>query len=232
MTDSAHSDYAISAALSQNWQEAIRANETILKDDPKNVDALNRLGYAYLKIGKPTKAKATFEKVLKLDPYNRIALNNSKKIASGKKIQDFGCPGNSLSPLIFLEEPGKTKLVECVNPTSAQILSTLSCGQEVYLKPKKHGIDIRDGSGNYIGALPDDLAFKLQRYITGGNAYHACIKRVGKGIVSVFLREVRRGKKFTSQPSFITSVNYAPSSREETAVEEKPDTRETGDDEG
>jgi len=221
MTDMSQSDAAVNAALLQNWQEAIAVNKQILLHTPKNIEALNRLGFAYLKTGKVLLGKQMFEKVLQIDPYNRIAGNNLKKIISLKKnyshiIRD--CP---VSPLLFLEEPGKTKIIECVNVTSTQILSTLSCGQEVFFKLKKHGIDIRDAKGTYIGALPDDLSFKLLLFAKGGNRYTAHIKRVAKSSVLVFIREVWRGKKFTQQSSFSGTTSYIPYTHDHESGEAK-----------
>jgi tetratricopeptide (TPR) repeat protein len=222
MTDSALVEAAVAAALSQNWQEAIAVNKQILRQSPKNIGALNRLGFAYLKTGKILQGKQLFEKVLKLDTYNRIAGNNIKKINTMKKsctdvIRD--CP---VSPLLFLEEPGKTKIVECVNIASTQILSTLSCGQEVFFKLKKYSIDIRDTKGTYIGALPDDLSFKLLKFMKGGNRYSANIKRIAKSCMSVFIRETRRGKKFQNQSSFSGTTSYIPYSHDHDPPESKP----------
>jgi len=214
MTDSTLSDAAVNAALSQNWLEAIAINKKILSDAPKDIGALNRLGFALLKTGKVTDGKQIFEKVLKLDKYNRIAQNNIKKIESLKKnasdcIRD--CP---VSPLLFLEEPGKTKIIECVNVASSQTLSSLSSGQEVFLKLKKHGIDIRDTKNLYIGALPDDLSFKLLTFIHAGNSYSVHIKGLTKSCVSVFIRELKRGNKFKNQSSFTGTLGYVSSSHE------------------
>lgn len=220
MTVSNLNERAVEAALSQNWQEAIEVNKQILLSNPKNIEALNRLGYAFLKTGKVILSKQMFDKVLKLDPYNRIAENNLKKISAFKKsgadiIRD--CP---VSPLLFLEEPGKTKIADCVNVASTHILSTLSCGQEVFFKPKKYSIDIRDGKGAYIGALPDDLSHRLLVYMKGGNQYSAYIKRITKACVSIFIRELERGKKFQSQASFSGTTSYLPYTHEHEA--EKP----------
>jgi len=220
MTDSTLSDTAVTAALSQDWQKAIAVNKEILESLPKNIEALNRLGFAYLKTGKIPLGKQMFEKVLKIDPYNRIAQNNIKKITGMKKscidtIRD--CP---ISPLLFLEEPGKTRIVECINVASAQMLSTLSCGQEVFFKLKKHSIDIRDSKGVYIGALPDDLSFKLLIFIKGGNSYSIHIKHTGKSSASIFIRELKRGKKFQSQSSFSGAANYIPYSRDQGHTEQ------------
>jgi len=55
--------------------------------------------------------------------------------------------------------------------------------------------------------LPDDVAFRLLRLIKAGNNYSVCIKSVTKNGISVFIREIKRGKKYYSQPSFISSTS-------------------------
>ena len=72
-TDISAPSSAIQAALSQNWKEAIRLNLAILKQTKHDIDALSRLAYAYLKSGSIKEAKKTYEKVLSLDQYNKIA---------------------------------------------------------------------------------------------------------------------------------------------------------------
>lgn len=209
---------AIDAALSQRWQEAFDLNKLILKGDPKNIDALNRFGFAAIKLGKCSDAKLSFAKVLKLDPYNHIAIANCKKINTDKS-------GNRddvmLTPSLFLEESGKTKIIDCVHPAPNSMLGSLACGQVLSMKVKKHGIDLRDSHGAYMGALPDDISFKIGKFIAGGNDYSVFVKHVGKGKLTVFVREMKRGKKFQKQPSFTSSINYMPSVREATTEGEK-----------
>jgi tetratricopeptide (TPR) repeat protein len=206
-------DQAINLALRQDWKEAIRINQLIIKEEKTNVDAHNRLGYAYMKNGQPIKSKEIFAKVLKLDPYNQIAHKNLKKISLLKK---GGIPITScedISPLLFLEEPGKTKMVDCINTAPMNALSILTCGQKIQLVPKTHSIEVRDSQNTYIGALPDDIAFRLLKLINAGNEYAVFVKGVSKNCVSVFIRETKRGKKLINQPSFIGTTNYMPYQR-------------------
>lgn len=228
MSDTMTLDNAIAAALTQNWQQAIKINTALLKTDEENIDALNRLGFAYLKNGQLLQAKRCFAKVIKLDEYNQIALKNIDKLNSGKANQGAKCMGTIMSPLMFLEEPGKTKIAVCVNPAPARTLSSLVCGQEVLMKPKKHCVEIRDRSDTYIGALPDDLSFKLIKYMSAGNIYQAAVKGIGKNSVTIFLRELSRGKKFANQPSFIAPSPYIPFNRNEGEGGGKPDVTPTG----
>jgi len=210
MNDIPQKDLAIHAALTQNWTDAIKINLAIIKEEKTNTEAHNRLGFAYLKNGQIKKAKEAFEKTIKLDPYNQIAAKNLKKLHTVKKSGLLSGSTKDISPLLFLEEPGKTKIVECINPAPMNCLVCLSCGQEVYLKAKKHTIEIRDAAGVYIGAIPDDVAFKLLKFIAAGNMYQTYVKGVAKNCVTVFIREVKRGKKLLNQPSFIGSTNYLP----------------------
>lgn len=205
MSANVTSEDAIACALKQDWQNAIRINTTLLKEDKGNIDAHNRLGFAYLKTGQIVLAKKTFQKVLNIDPYNQIALKNLKKLGTVKlkDLQENG--GNHISPIMFLEEPGRTKIVTCINVAPTNILSTLSCGQEVYLRAKKYCVEIRTTNNTYLGALPDDLSFKLIKFLAGGNEYQAIVKMAAKNTLIVFLRETNRGKKFSNQPSFISS---------------------------
>ncbi len=222
-------DQAIDAALAQNWKEAIHLNTAILKDDENNLDALNRLAYAYLKTGQPTKAKRMYQQVLKLDPYNQIAQKYNKSAGNIKR-KNINVQTTHISPILFLEEPGKTKIVQCVNPAPIQILSTLSPGQEVMLKAKNHCVEIRNEENRYLAALPDDLSFKLIKLLGAGNTYQTIIKGVSKNTLTVLIRELTRGKKFAHQPSFISALttSYLPFAHQETKEAERPDVTPTG----
>lgn len=230
MSDCATAEDAINAALSHNWKEAIRANISLLKGTSDDIASLNRLGYAYIQNAQKTLAKAAFEKVLRLDPYNQIALKHSKNLGANKKKMLPNVPGNHVSPLSFLEEPGITKIVAAVNLAPAQTLSTLAPGMEVTLKPRKHCVEVRVSPNTYIGALPDDISFRLLRLIASGNRYQAFIKCVDKKSLIVIVREVARGKRFAKQPSF-TSTSLSIQAGSHLIVDrdgEKPNATATG----
>lgn len=225
-------DLAISAALAGKWKEAVSHNLHLLKVEPDNVDALNRLAYAYLKQGMLPQSKKVFTKVLKLDPYNAIAIKNNKLIETVKKKKVAANAVIAASPGAFLEDPGKTKIVPCVNVAPATTLTTLSPGQMVTLKAKRHAVEIRAAGNTYLAALPDDVSFKLLKLLAAGNTYQVVVKGVSKNSLTVILRELSRGKRFASQPSFISSVtsSYTPFAPAETKSEEKPSVTATGED--
>lgn len=217
---------AIQAALQQRWEEAIALNKQLLEQNEHDLDALNRLGFACLHIGKSKEAKEAFEKVLALDKYNQIAQRNLHKLKNKGQVETNGV---MVSPLMFLEEPGKTKVVACVNLAPAATLAAVRCGQEVKFKVKKHTIEIRDDATIYLAALPDDISFKLSRFIAGGNEYSIVVRSVEKNSLSVFIRELSRGKQFKDQPSFTPHSSFVAQGRVE-ENQEKPDTSATGED--
>lgn len=226
MSDAFISDQAaINAALIQDWKEAIRINLALLKTDKNNISILNRLGFAYLQSGEVADAKKTFTKVMKLDPYNQIAEKNIKKLGIVKQKDLVKTKRTQVAPMSFLEEPGKTKIVECVNAAPLAVLSTVYPGEEVELKAKNHVVEVRSYHGTYLAALPDDLSFRLIKFLAVGNTYQALVKSITKNSLMIFIRELSRGKRFASQPSFSSTAIYVPFTRSETADESAdPDT--------
>lgn len=203
---------AIHSALAENWDEAVRLNLEILVKSPDSVDTLNRLGFAYLRCGNIKKAKATYERVLKLDRYNAIALKNLQKVkvqGSGKVHQSkrytLSSSDRAISPSLFLEEPGRTKIISLVNVAPSRILFTLSIGENIELVSKRHTLEVRGKKGLYLGAMPDDLGFRLRRLIVSGNRYQAYVKSVAKNSLAILVKEVKRSKKFRNQPTFPTN---------------------------
>lgn len=195
------SNQAIQTALTGNWEEAIKLNKSLLLDNPKDVEALNRIGLAYAILGKSKSAKSTYQKVLEIDPLNSIALKNLKKIKSDsiKEPEDYqAIQVNN----IFLEETGRTKVVELINLAQAEVLLTLQTGQAVEISAKRLKIFISQGK-KYIGALPDDIGKRLIKFIKGGNKYEAFVKSSNHQNVTIFIRELRRATKFKDQPSFL-----------------------------
>ena len=196
-------DKAIQAMLLGDWKNATTLNRALLNENPKDIDALNRLAYAFTILGKIQDARSTYRKVLKLDILNQIAIRNIKKLT------DFGPRqiAKSISSIkgvnnIFLEETGKTKIISLVNTAQPQIIALLKTGQPVIAAIKRSKIFIQDQNKQYLGVLPDDIGRRLIKLIKGGNTYTACIKSATEHNVAVFIKEVKRAGRYKNQPSF------------------------------
>lgn len=195
------STHAIQATLKGNWDEAIKLNKSLLDDNPKDVEALNRMGLAYTILGKSKSAKTTYQKVLEIDPLNSIAIKNLSKITSDSPDENGELIVINVNN-IFLEQTGKTKVVDLINLAQAEVLLTLRTGQSVDLSAKRLKIFISQGK-KYIGVLPDDIGKRLIKFIKGGNKYEAYVKSSNHQNVTIFIRELKRATKFRDQPSFL-----------------------------
>lgn len=202
---------AIQTALSGDWQSATSINKALLNDNPKDIEALNRLAFALTVLGKIKEAKATYKKVLDIDPLNPIAIRNMQRLTDTKVaiVRSSYYSSPMLVHNTFLEESGKTKIVELVNIGQSQIISNLRIGQSLNISIKRSKIFVQDGEKQYIGVLPDDIGKRLIRFIKGGNQYEALVRSANSHHAVVFLKEIKRVTRFKNQPSFSQNSDKA-----------------------
>jgi len=203
MTTTALEEQAVKAALNQNWNKAIEINKKIIAGVPQDIAALNRLGRAYWEIGKIRQAIQSYKKVLKFDSLNPIANKNLKRLAKGGQTKRIKGKKSLFIPSanIFLEEPGKTKVVKLIRLATPSVLAQLDNADTVVLTLKKRNIVVSSNNGQYLGSIPEDLSIRLIKFIKGGNQYQAFVKSVDHQKLEVFIREVFRSKKFANNPS-------------------------------
>lgn len=202
---------AINQALSGNWEEAVKTNSKILKEDKNDIDALNRLAKAYAEIGNLKKAILIAKNVIKLDPYNSIALKciNKWKYLKKGDVQRTGATSSD----VFIEEPGKTKIVNLTN-VSSSIIPKLDCGDEVEINFYGHRVSLTTSDKKYIGRLPDDVGSRLKKLLKIGKKYRVNIKSIDAKEIKVFIREIFSSKEAENIPSFsserIDYVSFTP----------------------
>jgi len=191
---------AISKALSGNWKEAIDINLQILKKLPKDIPSLNRLARAYTELGEIKKAKIVATKVIKNDPINKIAqktLEKIKALTEGETI-----PSKPLSAQVFLEEPGKTKIVPLIHLGDPKNIAKLDAGDEVKLDDHCHRVQVTTLKNDYIGKIPDDISLRIKQLVKLGNQFQAIIKSSDPKEVKIIVRETLQGKKAKNIISF------------------------------
>jgi len=196
---------AIRAALTGNWTEAAKINKSIVKENPKDLEALNRLTRAYLELNQKNLALKTVREALKVDPYNQIALKLKTKIVTNSNHPGLG-NDTYASISAFIEEPGKTKTVVLINCAPPKKIQCTECAQGLLLIPKRHTIHVCDRAGNYLGMPSDDLGKRLNLLIKGGNTYSCFVKSISDKGLSVFIRELTRVKKYRDIPSFPAKI--------------------------
>lgn len=193
---------AIQTALQGDWQAAVTLNQMLLEEDPNDIDALNRLAFAKASLGDVKEAKSIYQKVLLLDTNNPIAIKNLHRLsgAGGKPTLN----GQLQVSNVFIEEPGKTKVIELINTADKKVIGQLHNGEHLTLAVKRMKIFVHDPQKQYIGMLPDDIGNRLIKFIDGGNQYEAYVKTVNNTKVIILIKEIKRALKFKNQPSFIS----------------------------
>lgn len=200
---------SIQSALSGDWENAVSTNKKLIKEDPTDIDALNRLAFAFTILGKTKDAKSTYQKVLKLDQLNSLALRNLKKLDNHKNSVSNSSANGLLVNNSFIEEQGKTKIVELVNIAQSSIVDTLRTGQSLKLSIKRLKIFVLDSDNRYVGVLPDDIGKRLIKFLKAGNQYDAFVKLAMGHHLIIFIKEVRKMARFKDQPSFLSSSEKA-----------------------
>lgn len=198
---------AINTALTGDWEKAVKLNKSLIKGNPNDTDALNRLAFAFSILGKSKETKLNYQKVLKIDPLNPIALRNIKRIPTGATNTDSNTNGYKLRN-IFLEEPGKTKIVELLNIAPVEVINMLKTGQLLSLSIKRLKIFVLFGK-QYVGMLSDDIAKRLIKFIEAGNLYEAYTKSANGKTLIIFIKETKRVSKYKDQPSFTYGTDSA-----------------------
>ena len=218
MTTSASRTLAIKYALENNWQKAYVENKKIFNETPEDVDTLNRLDYSLIKLGKFQKAKTFYQKVIKIDKTNPIALRNLKRLETISKrglgsfetqrnISNNGVRVNLQD--LFIEEAGKTKTIDLKNLADKKTLSILQPGDTVNLRIKRSRVFVQMQDNTFIGMLPDSIGMRMIPLMNGGNKYSAYIKALEENLATVFIKEEKKMAKFKNYPSFTqTAVSH------------------------
>lgn len=197
---------AIDAAVNADWKQAVELNKRILDIDKSSLDAHLRLGFAYLQMKAIQDAKSIYQKALKIQSRNQVALENLERITilEDKETHLVASENTKLDPKIFLEVAGKTKTVSLVNLGQKNHLAQLIVGQEVLVQFKKRKVEVRTKKGDYIGCLPDDLSKRLIFFLKAKSKYKAYIQESALTRVVIFIQEESKGRavaNFTSFPS-------------------------------
>lgn len=205
---------AIQTALVGDWETAIILNQELLKTNPDDIETLNRLAYAFTIIGKTRDAKNTYKKVLELDTQNPIALKNLKRLGTQPSTK-YSLRSSSPIPFynvkrvgnMFIEESGKTKVIDLLNIADPKIVSLLRTGESLTLCVKRLKIFVLNAQDKYIGMLPEDIGKRLIKFLHGGNQYEAYVKAAENHRVTAFIKETKRAQRFKNQPSFIQTTD-------------------------
>ena len=197
------SDQATAAALDADWPRAVELNQKILEISAEDVEARNRLGRAYIELGKLEEAKAAFAEVLKAEPYNSIAIRNQARV--GALIEHRGKPNatsTKTQPRLFIEDMGKTGILRLINPAPQHVLAKYSPGAECELREQEGLLAVHARDGELVGFLEPKVGRRLIDLIRTGNQYVAAIVSTDPQNPRIAIREISQSPENASRISF------------------------------
>ena len=196
-------DQATAAALEADWPRAAELNQKLIDVAPDDLEARNRLGRALLELGRLDEAKAAFVEVLKIEPFNSIALRGNSRVATLQehKTKPFTTTTRT-QPRLFIEDMGKTGILRLINPAPTHVLAKYSPGAECELREQEGLLALHARDGELIGFLEPKVGRRLIDLIRTGNQYVAAIVSNDPANARVAIREVFSSPENASRISF------------------------------
>ncbi len=184
------SKQAVALAMQGHWREAVTANQAILEEFPNDIDACNRLGRAYMELGEYALARQSYQKSKELDPYNTIAEKNLERLshlgeAAAVTEGDF----QKVEPQQFIEEVGKSGVVNLYRLAPAETLAKMAAGIKVNLKVDGASLVVENNLGEYLGQIEPRHEQRLVKLTEAGNKYSAAIVASTPEAVTVIIKE-------------------------------------------
>jgi hypothetical protein len=180
---------AIDLAMQARWQEAVEVNKEIIGSFPEDVDAFNRLGRAYMELGKFPQAKEAYGQSVKLDRYNAIANRNLRRLADLKGPVKAAVETDKVEPQQFIEEIGKAGVVALIELAPKEKRALTVAGDKASLKIEGSSLAVENGRGDYLGKVEPKHTQRLIRLMLGGNKYAAVVVRSTADGMTVMVRE-------------------------------------------
>ncbi len=198
------SKQAIALAMDGRWEEAIEVNKGIVEYFPKDVDAYNRLGRAYMELGEYPQAKEAYSRTIKLDPYNAIARKNLQRLSHLKDAAAVAGSHESrgVAPQHFIEEIGRAGVVSLHSLASKAVLASIVAGDSVNLRIEGSSLIAESQRGEYLGQVDARHALRLVKLMEGGNKYAAAVVSVTVGSMTIMIREVYQAPSQAGRLSF------------------------------
>jgi len=196
------SKQAIALAMQGRWREAVAANKGIIASFPSDVDAYNRLGKAYMELGEYSQAREAYSRAVELDPYNAIAKKNLRRLSHLGEVVGADGDSRKVAPQHFIEEVGKTGVVDLYFLAPPEVLAKIMAGDKVYLKADGASLIVGNSRGEYLGQVEPRHGQRLIKLMEGGNKYSAAIISSAEDKMTVIIREVYQDPSQAGRLSF------------------------------
>lgn len=200
---------AIDMAMQARWQEAVELNKEIIAAFPDDVDTNNRLGRAYMELGKYRLSREAYGRAAALDPYNAIASRNLRRLNDLKESGQIEIETDQVEPHHFIEEIGKAGVVVLEDLAPKEKRASTVAGDRAVLKVEGSQLIVENSHGEYLGKAEPKHAPRLVRLMLGGNKYSAIVVKSSAEGMTIMVREMYQ------DPSQVGKLSFPPKGMEE-----------------
>lgn len=197
------------ASLAGDWDLAIALNNMLLKKNPRDAEAYNRIGRAKLEQGKYTEAIDAYTHALKVDKANLIARRNLQRLELLRKSAPEGEVREKAAPrpAVFIEEVGRTWVDELIDSLPLEELAKISPGEQLELKVENGSLIVTTPDGVVLGKVEEKTAERVIQLMQNGNQYEVFALGISGRSLRVILREVYRDLRNGNLVSFPRQVS-------------------------
>ena len=193
---------AIDMAMQARWSEAVELNMALTRDFPKDVDAFNRLGRAYMELGKYGLAREAYSQAQALDPYNAIAARNLRRLNDLSESDNEEVETDRVEPHQFIEELGKSGVVTLYDLSPKEDRARMVAGDRVTLRAESGNLNVYNSRGVFMGKVDIKFAPRLVRLMAGGNQYAASVVKSTMDMMTIIIRETYQHPSQAGKLSF------------------------------
>lgn len=203
-------DAAIAAALAGDWKRAAAENRALLDENPRDVEAANRLGKALTELGQKKQAIDAYRAALAIDAANPIARKNLARLEDTKAPVK---PARARRPDAAEGAKPATSLIEAsdraaefsLQQPNHAALEKLEPGDAAQLEPNPRGVAVKSLTGELLGYVEPRAGLRLRRMIEGGNKYAVVVRTISDAGAVVHIRETYKHPSLVGQASFLQS---------------------------
>jgi hypothetical protein len=196
---------AIQLAMSSRWEEAAEINKSIINLFPNDVDSYNRLGKAFMELGRYNEAKKAYKKALDLDVTNQIAKKNLERLAALAKAGAAQAETSQVDPTLFIEEMGKSAVTR-LRGTPPEAFARLNAGDKLEMRPDGKTLSVETPTGEFVGTVEPKLGLRLTKLMDGGNQYTAAVTSLSADECRIIIKETYQDPSQIGRPSFPTAT--------------------------
>ena len=189
---------ALVASIECRWEDVLEINDKILERFPRDSEALNRKGRAFIELRRLAEARDSYSESLKNDPANMIARRNLQRLEMLYQRPEGQPEGATTAEtfipksLVFIEEIGKTWVDELANPADPGRLAEVSPGDKLQLKIDNNRLYLLSDDGVHLGEIDSRIAARVIKLMGLGNEFEAYALGMSAQSLRIILRETFR----------------------------------------